>query len=66
MKKSIATLCLVASAFVVTACSTSEFGDRDTAPPYAIDRTVQREQAHKPAPVAVKPAEKVFYEAQTK
>lgn len=68
MKKLVATLCLASSAFALSACGTSGQGDVDTAPPYALERTATHQSQPAPAatPVYVKPAEKVFQEAQTK
>lgn len=81
MKKALATFCLVGGALTLTACDTASMGDRDTQPPYAMERTATH--AHEAAPVAAKstyqavaptrtapsrvaPAERVFQRAQTK
>lgn len=68
MKKTIATICLVGSTLAVSACTTTEQGYIDTAPPYEQDRTAQYESEVTPVatPTAVVPAERVFQRAQTK
>jgi len=69
MKKLLATLCIVGSAFTLSACETSGMGDVDTAPPYADERTAGYDST--PAPVKMKkkkaaPVERVFREVQSK
>lgn len=70
MKKLIATIAIVGSAATLSACETSGYGDVDTAPPYADERTAThgnnadaRQPAARPAPVR---AERVFRERQSK
>ncbi len=80
MKKIIATFCLVGGALTLTACDTTSMGERDTQPPYALERTATHANNKAPvaatntykatpsrtAPSKVAPAERVFQRAQTK
>lgn len=67
MKKIIATVCILGSAALLSACETDSNGYRDLEPPYEQGRTV----GTSPAPVAkTRPApvreERVFRQQQTK
>ena len=64
MKKTLATLCLLGSAFALSACDSTGMGNVETAPPYELERTARGEHAPMAQPVA--PAERVFQRAQTK
>ncbi len=72
MKKSVATFCLVGATLALSACDSTNMGDVDTSPPYAMERTATHEQGVKTSPAVVAtptrvaPAEKVFHRAQTK
>lgn len=65
MKKLIATLCIVGSAFALNACETSGSGNIDDAPPYSQSRTASHGSEVAPAPAPAR-AERVFREVQTK
>ncbi len=67
MKKTIATLCLVGSAFALSACDSTGMGYVDTDPPYSMERTAQGHgDMGMSTPTNVAPAERVFQRAQTK
>jgi len=52
MKKFIATIAIIGSAATLSACETSgNFGDVDTAPPYADERTATHATHMSPAPM---------------
>lgn len=71
MKKLLATLLIAGSTLGLAACETSGFGDVDTAPPYADERTVTySNNTAAPAAVVKKKAparaERVFRSVQSK
>lgn len=57
MKKLAATLCIIGTAFALSACETSGVGDVQTAPPYAGDRTAGGEY-RKPASTKAAPVQR--------
>ncbi|MCB1651201.1 MAG: hypothetical protein KDI46_04025 [Alphaproteobacteria bacterium] len=66
MKKLAVTLCIAGTAMTLAACSSTDMGYQDTAPPYASERTASHGSVATPAPVQPAPAERVFKEYQTK
>ncbi|MFP4313043.1 MAG: hypothetical protein ACLFR0_01840 [Alphaproteobacteria bacterium] len=64
MKKLIATVCILGSAAMVSACSSTDEGYRDLQPPYEQGRTVGDAPAPKPAPVRA--SERTFRKVQMK
>jgi len=68
MKKLIATIAIVGSAATLSACETSGYGDVDTAPPYADERTATHGNGANAVPARPAPvrAERVFRERQSK
>ena len=67
MKKFAATLCIAGTAMALSACETSGYGNVDSEPPYATERTASHGNNAAPAAPAPAPrAERVFKEYQTK
>ena len=65
MKKLAATLCIIGTAFALSACATEGSGDVQTAAPYATERTAGGEEAA-PARPAPRRAERTFSASQRK
>lgn len=76
MKKTFATFCLVGGALTLSACDTTDHGNRDLEPPYALERTATHDKGHVAAATSSRPhraahtrtapADRVFQRAQTK
>ena len=66
MKKLAATLCIIGSAFALSACSTEGSGDVQTGAPYELERTAGSNQEPAVSRPAPRRAERTFQEQQRK
>lgn len=66
MKKLIATVCILGSAALLSACASDDEGYRDLQPPYEQGRTVGTGPAAAPAPAPAPAPEQTFRRTQMK